>query len=399
MINFTVGPVQSSDAVRAIGAEQVPYFRTAEFSAVMLENEKLMLQFAKAPAGSRAVFMTGSGTLSMEATVANVLTPKDNVLVINGGSFGHRFVELCQIHGIPHTEVIPPPGDTVTEEQLEDEIIGVENRCTKEVSNSFVPNSAVPLFSTPIFSSSPYTALLVNVHETSTGVRYDIEAISRFCKRYNLLLIVDAISSFLADPFDMAALGADVMITGSQKALACPPGVSIIVLGPRAINRVEANDPHCLYLDLKSALKDQERGQTPFTCAVGTLLQVHARLKEIEANGGVESEMRKIAALAADFRDKIKGLPFEIVSKRMSNAVTPLTPTWMKEPCRSVEVEKLTANEIFLRLKDEYGIWVCPNGGDLKDKVFRVGHIGALTTAENDALIAALHDLQRRELI
>ena len=71
MINFTVGPVQSSEAVRAIGAEQVPYFRTAEFSAVMLENERLMLEFARAPAGSRAVFLTASGTGSMEAAVVS----------------------------------------------------------------------------------------------------------------------------------------------------------------------------------------------------------------------------------------------------------------------------------------------------------------------------------------
>lgn len=351
MINFTVGPVQSSDAVRAIGAEQVPYFRTAEFSAVMLENEKLMLQLAKAPKGARAVFMTGSGTLSMEAVVANVLTSHDKVLVINGGSFGHRFVELCEIHNVPHDEIVPPPGDTVTEEQL------------------------------AAFDGKGYTALLVNIHETSTGVLYDAEPISRFCKRNKMLFLVDAISSFLADPFDMSALGADVMITGSQKALACPPGVSIIVLSPRAQERVAANDPHCLYLDLKSALKNQERGQTPFTCAVGTLLQIHARLKEINANGGVESETRKIAALAAHFRGKIKCLPFEIVSKRMSNAVTPLHPL------------NASAYDIFLKLKDEYGIWVCPNGGDLKDKVFRVGHIGALTTADNDALIASLTDL------
>jgi len=357
MINFTVGPVQSSDAVRAIGAEQVPYFRTAEFSDVMLENEKLMLQFAKAPAGAKAVFMTGSGTLSMEAVVANVLTPQDKVLVVNGGSFGHRFVELCQIHGVPYDEVIPPPGDTVTEEQL------------------------------MAFDGKGYTALLVNIHETSTGVWYDAEVLSRFCKRNNMLFLVDAISSFLADPFDMGALGADVMITGSQKALACPPGVSIIILLPRALTRVKANDPHCLYLDLKGALKNQERGQTPFTCAVGTLLQIHARLKEIEAHGGVESETRKIAALAADFRGKIAALPFEVCSKRMSNAVTPLHSL------------NASAYEIFLKLKDEYGIWICPNGGDLKDKIFRVGHIGALTTSDNDALIAAFTDLQMKGLI
>lgn len=357
MINFTVGPVQSCDAVRAIGAEQVPYFRTAEFSGIMLENEKLMLRFAQAPNGSRAVFMTGSGTLSMEATVANVLTSQDKVLVVNGGTFGHRFVELCEIHGIPHDEIVPSLGDSVSDDQL------------------------------AAFEGNGYTALLVNIHETSTGVWYDASVLSAFCKRNNMLFLVDAISSFLADPFDMAALSADVMITGSQKALACPPGVSVIVLSPRAIARVEANDPHCLYIDLKSALKNQERGQTPFTCAVGILLQINARLKEIEANGGVERETQKIAALAADFRYKIKSLPFEVISRRMSNAVTPLHPL------------KASAHDIFLRLKDEYGIWVCPNGGDLKDKVFRVGHIGDLTVKDNDILISALQDLEKKGLI
>ena len=94
MLNFTVGPVMSSDEVRAIGAEQVPYFRTSEFSAVMLENEKYMLEYAKAPAGSRAVFMTCSSTGSMEAVVMNCFRKEDKVLVINCGSFGQRFVEL-----------------------------------------------------------------------------------------------------------------------------------------------------------------------------------------------------------------------------------------------------------------------------------------------------------------
>jgi len=397
MINFTVGPVQSSESVRAIGAEQVPYFRTAEFSAVMLESERLMLRFAKAPEGSRAVFLTASGTGSMEAAVANVLTPQDRALVVNGGSFGHRFAELCRIHGIPHAEVIPPAGDTVTEEQLEKGL-----RLQAEADKGGIVDSQPQPAGSASFNN--HTALLVNVHETSTGVHYDIEAISRFCKRHGLLLIVDAISSFLADDFDMAGLGADVMIAGSQKALACPPGVSILVLSPRALERVAGNDPHCLYLDLKGALKDQERGQTPFTCAVGTLLQIHARLKEIEANGGVESETRKIAALAADFRAKIKGLPFEIVSKRLSNAVTPLSPIWLTNESNNPTIQqsnnpRLSAYDIFLKLKDEYGIWICPNGGELKDKVFRVGHIGALTTKDNDLLVSALCDLRRKGLV
>lgn len=357
MINFTVGPVQSSAEVRKIGAEQTPYFRTAEFSEVMFENEKLMKEFAGAGENSRAVFITGSGTASMEAVVSNTLTADDKVLIVNGGSFGQRFVELCQNYEIPYSEIKLNIGCTLTKEELYK------------------------------FDSKDYTAFIVNVHETSTGVHYDIDIISEFCKKNNLFLIVDAISSFLADEFNMEELGVDVMITGSQKALACPPGISIIVLSENAIKRVEKNTVKCMYLNLKSALKNGERGQTPFTPAVGILRQINVRLKEIEQAGGVSSEIKKIHGLAEDFRNKIKDMPFEIVSESMSNAVTPLHPL------------SASANDIFLRLKDEYGIWVCPNGGELKDKVFRVGHIGCLTVEDNDKLVAALKDMQQRGLI
>lgn len=357
MINFTVGPVQSSEKVCAIGAEQVPYFRTADFSKVMFENESMIKKFAKAEEDARVVFITGSGTASMEATVMNTLTEKDHVLVVNGGTFGQRFVDLCQLHDIPYTEIKLEMGKALTKEMLDR------------------------------FDGKDYTAFLVNVHETSTGVHYDMDLISQYCKDNGLFLIVDAISSFLADDFNMEALGVDVMITGSQKALACPPGISLIVLSKRGLERVNQNEPKCMYFDLKDALKNGERGQTPFTPAVGILLQIHARLCEIDENGGVASEREKIAALARDFREKIRTLPFEIVSESMSNAVTPLHPT------------TASANDIFLTLKDEYGIWVCPNGGNMKDQVFRVGHIGALTVEDNDKLIDALKDMQKRGLI
>ena len=357
MLNFTVGPVMSDEEVRKIGGEQVPYFRTPEFSAVMLENEKLMKKFAKAGEDARVVFITGSGTASMEAAVMNVFDETDKVLVVNGGSFGHRFVELCQIHDVPYEEITLETGKALTKEQLD------------------------------AYDGKGFTGFLVNVHETSTGVHYDINMISEFCKKNGIFLVVDAISSFLADEFDMAELGVQVMITGSQKALACPPGVSVIVLSGEAVQRVESRNVKCMYLNLKSAMKNGERGQTPFTPAVGTLRQINARLKEIEAAGGVESETQKIAALAQDFREKIKDLPFEIVSNSMSNAVTPLHPL------------NVSAYQVFTTLKDEYGIWVCPNGGELADKIFRVGHIGALTKEDNTTLVNALRDMQKRGLL
>lgn len=357
MINFTVGPVQSSDAVRAIGAEQVPYFRTSEFSDVMFENEKLIKKFAKASDDSKVVFLTSSGSGAMETAIMNTLTPNDKALVVNGGSFGYRFVELLELHHVPYTEIKLEHGKALKAEHL------------------------AP------YEGQGYTAFLVNKHETSTGVHYDMNLISDFCKHNHLFLIVDCISTFLADPFDMKELGADIMITGSQKALACPPGISVMVLSPKSIERINNTKCVCQYFDLQIALKNMKRGQTPWTPAVGILRQINARLKEIDVNGGVEGEIARIGALATYFRDKIKDLPFEIVSESLSNAVTPLHPT------------TASAYDIFLKIKDEYGMWICPNGGDMKDTIFRVGHIGALSTEDYDKLVAAFKDLQNKGFI
>ena len=317
MLNFTVGPVMSSDVVRKIGGEQVPYFRTSEFSNVMLENEKFMLEYAKAPVNSRAVFMTCSSTGSMEAVVVNCFTKEDKVIVIDGGSFGHRFVELCEIHEIPYVAIKLEQGKKLTKEKLYE------------------------------FDGQDFTGLLVN----------------------------------------MAECGADVMITGSQKVLACPPGISIIVLAPNGVKRVQNSKTKTMYFDLKDALKNQERGQTPFTPAVGILLQINERLKEIKRLGGADAEVKRVAEQARDFRERIKDLPFELVSESPANGVTSVHPT------------NGNAYEIFLKLKDEYGIWICPNGGKMKNTIFRVGHIGALTHEDNKTLVDALKDLQKKGIL
>ena len=359
MINFTVGPVQSSDAVRAIGAEQVPYFRTAEFSELMLENERLIKKFANATDDSKVVFMTSSGSGGMEAAIMNCLTKEDKALVVNGGSFGERFVELLTLHEIPFTEIKLEHGKALKAEHLAQ------------------------------YEGNGYTAFIMQKHETSTGVHYDINLVADFCKRNGCFLILDTISTFLCDPFDMAATGTGVMITGSQKALACAPGISVMVLAPSALDRIAKIKCCCQYFDLKLALKNMERGQTPWTPAVSVLRQINVRLKEIELGGGAEVEIARCANLANYFRKKLVelNLPFEIVSESLSNAVTPLHPL------------TCSAYDIFLKIKDEYGMWICPNGGSMKDTVFRVGHIGYLHKEDYDRLLAALVDLREKKFI
>lgn len=353
-LNFSVGPVLMEDEILKIGQEQIPYFRTNEFSKIMLENEDLIKKLVRAENNARAIFLTASGTGAMEATVMNTLDRNDLVLVINGGSFGNRFSEICDIHEISHIDIKLKHGEILTEEHL--------NK----------------------YSDKNITALLVNIHETSTGMLYDIDMISRFCKKKDCILIVDAISSFLADKLNMREKGIDVLITASQKALALPPGISIIILNQKAMNKMNNIKVKSMYFNINNYLKNGERGQTPFTPAVSILLQLNARLKSIDLLG-IENFEENTRILAEDFRKKIVELPFEIVNLRPSNAVTAIKP-----------IGKMKAHDIFEYLKDNYNIFICPNGGDLRDKIFRVGHIGNLSIEKNDVLINALKDMHEK---
>lgn len=358
MLNFAVGPVQMEDDILKIGANQIPYFRTDEFSKIMRNNELYIKRCMSASDNSRALFLTGSGTAAMEAAVQNLFTERDKLLVINGGSFGKRFAKICEIHQISHTELMLETGVPLTE------------------------NDLFPYY------NQGYTGFLINILETSTGVHYDLDLVSRFCKENRCLLVVDAVSSFLADPFYMERQGVDVVLTGSQKGLALPPGISILVLNERSLERIQHNQVKSLYFNLKDYLKDGERGQTPFTPAVSILIQMEKRLKEI-IQKGIDAEWCRIRKIAVDFRTGLAyhELPFAITTTALSNAVTPLHPL------------NVSAYQIFSVLKDEYDIFVCPNGGDLEETLFRVGHLGNLTIEDNQTLLTALKDMENRGLL
>lgn len=357
LMNFAVGPVPSNTEVRAIGSLNVPYFRTGDFSEMMLENDALLCELAHAPVGSRSCFITGSGTAAMEAAVMGLLDQGDRALIVDGGSFGHRFREMLELHHIDHDVINLDYGFPLTKKDL------------------------AP------FDGKGYTAFLVNLGETSQGILYSADLIADFCRRNSLFLIVDAISSFLADPFDMSAMGADVMITDAQKALACQPGVAPVVLSPTAIERAMTIPAPCMYLDFSLMLKDGKRGQTPFTPAISILMQINLRLRQIIEDGGEESEIARCATIAKDFRSRASVLPFEMRLISPSNAVTYLT------------TGSFSARRLFEVLKDGYGIWVCPNGGKSAESSFRVGHIGQHKCADNAVLVAAITDALNRGLL
>ena len=294
------------------------------------------------------MYLTASGTAAMEAAVMNCFSEQDRLLVIAGGSFGQRFVDICEIHKIPHDVVKVEYGETLTGVMLSQ------------------------------YEDTTYTGLLVNIDETSTGQLYDIKLLSDFCKRKGMYLVVDAISSFLCDEFDMAGHCVDVMIASSQKGACISPGLSMVVLSKRIIEeRVMKSDIRSLYFDFKDYFKNFERGQTPYTPAVGICIELSASLKMIE-RVGLANHLKHIADVATDFREKIKALPVSLPNFPLSNAITPII---FKEPI---------AYKVFEILKDKYGIFVNPTGGMMADYSLRIAHIGQTSKDDNTMLVGKI---------
>jgi aspartate aminotransferase-like enzyme len=174
------------------------------------------------------------------------------------------------------------------------------------------------------------------------------------------------------------------MIVSSQKGLALAPGLAMVWLGRAVIEeRVQRINPSSLYFDLRDALVNANRGQTPFTPAVGVVYQLYDRLLGIHEQG-LERELQTVALLARDVRERLRSLPVSTPAYPLSNALTP------------VLFEDGIASEVFKALLEDYDILVTPNGGALASRLFRIGHIGVHTVEENEQLCSALGEVVMR---
>ncbi len=341
---FTIGPTQMYQSTLDVRKHVVPYFRTTEFSSLMLDNEKLIKKLQFANEASKVVFLTASGSGAMEASVINCFDVNDKVLIISGGTFGERFEKICKIHNIPF-------------ETLK---LGADEELKASHFDAF--------------DNKGFTGLLVNIDETYTGQLYNIEIIKDFCEKNNMYLIVDAISSFLADPYYMEQNNIDVTIVSSQKGLCLAPGLSIITISPRMFEKINKTDVKSLYFDFKDYFQNMERGQTPFTPAVGVCFELNDMLHKIDKQG-IEGRLREVKERCDYFRSKISSLPIHLPSYPLSNAISP------------IRFEKDIAMDFFIYLKDKKQIMVNPVGGELGKRSIRVAHVGDLNYSDYDNLI------------
>ena len=355
---FTLGPVEMYKYTREQTLGQLPYFRTEEFSKVVIECSERLKRLAGAPEDAHVFLLTCSGTGAMEAVAANCFGEEDKLLVIDGGGFGHRFAGIAEHHGIPHARIDIKFGETLEPDMLD----------AAAASESFI-------------------GMLVNLHESTTGQLYDKDMLASFCRAHGLYFVIDGIASFLADPVDFGEDGVDALITSSQKALALPPGLAIVIMSDRLYKKIQDDDisPFSLYMDFLDAEANAVRGQTPFTPAVGIVLALRERLEKLEEEGGAEASVARTKALAEDFRARIGGLlekgKFRLPDHPLSNA------------CTLLVFPDGGAKEIYEKLSKEHGVWLNPNGGELADTVLRVGHLGNLTEEDNELLAGLLEGI------
>ncbi len=325
------------DAVCEIASQRsLPYFRAQHFAETVKRVSADVAYLFQTKSLPMAV--TASGTGLMEMAVTNLLDPGDTAVVINGGTFGSRWADLCRTFQVNVSELKVEWGKTPDFNTL-DELL-----------------------------KPGVNAVFVNMHETSTGYLYDIEQMGRLVRSRGALFVVDAISAIGADEFKMDDWLIDCALVSTQKALALMPGLGYIAFSDRAMERVGQVKRGRYYFNAADYARNLERGMTPFTPAIVALLQMEERMRQIK-EAGLDRWVERHANLASSFRarwvDPSKGRG--IFPERCSNAMTSIALP-----------EGITATGIITYMQDKYDWWFAPNGTQT-NHYLRVSHMGDLS--------------------
>src|SRR5688572_796366 len=227
----------------------------------------------------------------------------------------------------------------------------------------------------------------VQLNASSTGARHDVEALARITRgRPGTLLVVDAISGAGAMPLETAAWGVDVVVVGSQKSLALPPGLAFVSVSGRAWERIESAKSPRFYFDLRRERKNQATGESAFTPAISNMVALRAALEFVNGLGGVDALVNNAATLAACTRAAAGALGMPLVApKAYGDALTALYPP-----------AGIDSGAIVKGLKGGFASTVAGGQGELKGKILRIAHLGYYDATDIFGLLATLEIVLRR---
>ena len=339
VLNLNIATVNNEYYIRKESSNQLVYFRTQQLSDKVKECERLILKFCNCIDG-RVIFMCGTGTLGMESLVDNLISNNDKTLIINGGSFGKRWLNLCNIHNIDLFNYESEFGKDINVKELETIIINIK-----------------PKF------------LLMQHVESSSGQLYDIDSVGLLCKKYNIKLILDSMTGFLIHETLMDKWNVYAIVTSSHKGLCLYPGLSIVVLNKKAIK--ETYNSKNMYTNFSNYLNKFDEMYFPFTANTPIINQMYLKLKKVDKIG-IKTYLKRIEKLAVNFRKKIKNLNVEIAANTPANC------------CTVLYTDRTDINNFFEKMnrKSIYFIPLKGNRGKIS-----IGHLGDLKLKDYDVLI------------
>jgi serine---pyruvate transaminase len=345
---MTPGPTPVPPEVLAALAQPVIHHRSRDFRDI----------YARCLARLRGVcrtehdvlLFTSSGTGAFESAVANLTSPGDRQLVLSAGNFGERWAAMVRAYGADLVHERLEWGETPEPEDVRRALDG-------KVKVVYLVHS-----------------------ETSTGVVADIQALAAAAKEAGALVVVDAVSSLGAVPVETDEWGVDVLVSGSQKALMCPPGVAFCSISPAALEAAARSTSPRFVLDWERTRKGQAKLDAPFTPAVSIVKALDVALGML-LDEGLAAAFERHVRLGRACREGAKAMGLELFSPDEDRSAV---VTAIRAP------DGVESSEIVSTLRDRFGITIATGQGDLKEKIFRIGHIGFFDVFDITTALAAV---------
>jgi len=349
---MTPGPTPVPPQVSAALALPVVHHRTPDFREMLARLLGNLRSVCRTE--SDVVLTTSSGTGCMDGAVVNLCSAGDRVLVVSAGNFGERWTSITKAYGCEVETLayawgeVPSPDDVAGRlEELGD------------VHAVFLTHS-----------------------ETSTGVVLDLEEMAAHIRPSGAFVVVDAISSLGAVPLETDAWGLDVVVSGSQKALMCPPGLGLTAVSSQALEAAERSTSSRFYLDWTRTLGSQheEPPTNPFTPAIPIVIALDVALKLLLAEG-LETAWERHVKLGRSARAGAKAMGLELFSPDDDRSCI---VTAVRVP------ESVDGREVIATLAKRFGITMEGGRKDLAGRIVRIAHVGYMDVFDVTAQLAAL---------
>ena len=351
MLLFTPGPTPVPEFVRVAMGEPTIHHRTKEFESIFEKTRTLLKEVLKT---QEVLMLASSGSGAMEACVTSLCAKK--VLTVNSGKFGERFGKIAKAFSLPCVEL---KNEWDTPVSLE------------EVLNALKENPDIDAF-------------CMQACESAGGLRHPYEEIAKAIKEHNpnIMVIIDGITAMGVEDLDVSCV--DALIGGSQKAFMLPPGLSIIGLSQKAVEKIEERDVG-FYFNLKTELKNQRKNTTAWTAPTTIIIGLCAFLQR-----ATEIGMKKLYK-DTERRSSACDEAMQAIGLKIYPKIPALSMTTIYDE-DSEEIRKI--------LKNDFGVNVAGGQDHLKGKIFRINHMGMIALSDIswvvNAVELALHKLKRR---